>query len=239
MRPLLLSTLGLLTVACSANVETLLDGGGSITDAGNEEKVCGAAGAVDRYGASLEGCVTHRGSIVIENFLEGLADVGRLHALREIEENFTIALCFDLISLRGLERLERAGSFGISEVPLLSELSPLASLQNVERSLVLGDMGSLISLQGLNGVESIGARLWLTKLAKLESLDGLERLRTVGQLTITDNNSLRSLAGLSRLERVDGQLDIKWNPQLPRSEIDVFLARVSVGGPIFVEGNAP
>lgn len=231
--------LTLVTTSCSAALDTLPDGGdASVAEVDGGANVCGAADDIDRYGPELEGCEVHRGSIFIEGYLEGLPDLALLHALREIRGSFTLSLCFDLTSLHGLERLERTLSFAISQVPELEDLSELSALQSASEGILLSDLDGLLSVRGADRLESIGA-LHLHKLHKLEDLDGFPNLRTLGELSITDNAALRSLSGFAQLQKIDGRLDITRNPRLPRAAIDAFLARIEVTGEVTIAGNAP
>jgi hypothetical protein len=141
------------------------------------------------------------------------------------------------VSLHGLERLERTRQLGLMVNPLLMDVMALRSLRIVDDTMALTALESLQSLHGLEKLELVGGTLWLTELPRVESLEGLEGLRRVGRLVIENNNSLRSLDGVSALERVTEGVSIRRNPVLPQSEIDALLSRVNVSGAVFVENN--
>lgn len=80
------------------------------------------------------------------------------------------------------------------------------------------DISNLVGLQQL---ESIGTELHITQCPLLTDLQGLNNLAHIGQsdaplygLSISDNQSLRSLDGLQRLAQVDGVVSVDGNPEL-------------------------
>jgi hypothetical protein len=76
---------------------------------------------------------------------------------------------------------------------------------------------------------------------ELIDLSGLERIKTIGEdLVIDDNDNLESLRGLSSLTELGASLYIRKNKNLPGSEIDEFVGHLwSVGwkGEITICGN--
>jgi hypothetical protein len=116
----------------------------------------------------------------------------------------------DMESVRGLGNLERAGRLVLSNALLMDDLTGLEGLTQVDDELsIIGNSG-------------------------LHSLAGLDNLRTAGELTIVGNNELESLNGLSSLERVDGDVTIRATDKLQRTEIEVFLQGVDVGGTVTI-----
>lgn len=69
---------------------------------------------------------------------------------------------------------------------------------------------------------------------KLESLDGLSGPRTIQGLVIDGNDSFRSLAGLSSLEHIRGDLRLTGNRSLSGAEIAAFLDRAKVDGNVSI-----
>jgi|GEM_PF-5824303 len=222
-------------------------GGGPIAD-GGQDKICGGfddAGRafVTNYGPELAGCTVLQGSLEVCRPSD-LTELQHLRALRVIEGGFAVDRCLQLANLDGVERLERLKQLGLFRSPLLQDLRAFTSLQGITEQIVVDDMKGLLSLRGLERTESLNV-LSIGATEKLESLDGLQGLRVVGGglrgglLDISYNASLRSLKELSVLKLVEGPLYIKNNPKLPRSEIDAFLARVQVTGPVTISGNGP
>lgn len=204
--------------------------------------MCGEPGEVDDLAdlapSTLAGCTTYIGKGLRVRYSQ-LKNLEPLRSLRHVSGFLHVDYCIELLSLTGLETLERVGSLSIHHANQLLGVHALRSLREVDGDLILHRLDGLISLRGLSRLEAVGGRLYLRDLESIETLAGLDGLRTVGELQIFNNDSLRSLEGLPQLERVAGRLSITWNPHLPQSEIDAFLARVEVGGPVVVENNKP
>jgi hypothetical protein len=118
---------------------------------------------------------------------------------------------------------------------------------------LLGPGGDFTSLAGLDNLTTvfeeltIGACLCINGdvnsecatdfgLELLESLDGLESLVEVGDLTIWGNLALADITGLSSLATV-GDLDISENPVLPAMAVADLLAGVEVTGALSNHSN--
>lgn len=112
----------------------------------------------------------------------------------------------------------------------LNDLSGLETIERIGGVLQLTMARNLTSLHGLRSLRSVG-NLALDTTA-VSSLEGLEQLREVGHLVIRDNRDLTSLRGLEGLCRITNGVTIFGNPLLPESEIQAFLARVEITGPI-------
>ena len=112
----------------------------------------------------------------------------------------------------------------------LNDLSGLETIERIGGVLQLRMTRNLTSLRGLRSLRSLG-NLAVDTTA-VGSLEGLEQLREVGHLVIRDNPDLTSLRGLEGLCRVTNGVTIFGNPQLPESEIQAFLDRVEITGPV-------
>jgi len=122
----------------------------------------------------------------------------------------------DLSSLSHLTEI--TGSLEIRDNEDLENVNGLEGLQSVF-GVVLWGNPKLISIKGLQNIEEItGAEatrnggdtepgIIIRNNEKLESLEGLEKISVVGQLSIRNNSSLKSLEGLINLTTVlDGVL---------------------------------
>jgi hypothetical protein len=131
-------------------------------------------------------------------------------------------------NLRGIRAtLSDVGFYG---APNLTSLSGLETVERIGGLLQIRDMPLLPNLQGLRSLRSV--RELVVDNTTVTSLEGAEQLREVEVLTIRENRQLTSLRGLEGLCRVTGGLNIYGNRQLPESEIQAFLERVEVTGPI-------
>ncbi|MCA9619095.1 MAG: hypothetical protein KC731_08735 [Myxococcales bacterium] len=88
------------------------------------------------------------------------------------------------------------------------------------------------SFAGLTKLHTVGGWLRLNHVLDLESLQGLENVRSLARLEISYNPKLRTLSGLAGLVGVTGDVEIKGNDLLPAAEVDALLARVEVGGTV-------
>jgi hypothetical protein len=142
------------------------------------------------------------------------------------------------------------GFFPIQDINLLA----FSNTRFVRRLSISETVGRLKSLEGLNleGVFGGGIQILITPGLKditalkrtnvrggdlviqqtdLESLDGLQGVTRVGRLSIADNRLLKDLVGLNNLARVDGDVDLRGNPQL--RGVDAFLSRIEVAGTVY------
>lgn len=215
-----------------------LDANGTTPDLAVSGRVCPApASGISEYGSVLTGCALIRGNVNL-SCPSGLTDLRLLEELQAVEGDLFIEFCTSLRSLAGLERLGRTGSLWLNADPLLPDLSALSGLNLVGDGLVVQEMESLTSLRGLDNLTSAGS-VTLQSLPKVPDLAGLPSLQVVTELTIVGNPVLRSLSGLTSLRAIHGRLTIRANPLLPRSEVDAFLARVSVTGGKDIANNGP
>ena len=173
-------------------------------------EVCGAEDQQERFHQLEEGlfdwCSVYLGSIHVPDTQQ--TDMSFFTGLRRIHGRLTLFRNEDMVSLHGLEQLERAGTFGVSNALLLTDLS------------------------GLEGLTEVDAELYVNGNSGLRSLKGLDNVRTVGELSIVGNYDLESLDGLSSLERVEGDVVIDATDNLLRSEIEAFLAGIEVQGTV-------
>lgn len=120
----------------------------------------------------------------------------------------------------------------------ITDLTPLASLKEITKALVIQSNSNLASLDGLNNLTSIGGLVlidnpliqnlmpfsnvsgieWGVLILRsnhtLIDLTGLEGFFEVSYLSIYDNNNLKTLEGLDKLTIVSGDVSIQGNPAL-------------------------
>ncbi|PSR52291.1 hypothetical protein AHMF7605_01520 [Adhaeribacter arboris] len=142
----------------------------------------------------------------------------------------------DIINLQPLTRLSKVGSLYIGYNHALGSLAGLENLTSIEGNLTITSHFVLEDLAGLKNLVSVGGKFKLeynrilTTLAGLESLTsvgeleisfssitsltGLKKLTSLKNLSINNNNTLASLAGLENLTSVAGNLNLHYNESL-------------------------
>lgn len=128
------------------------------------------------------------------------------------------------------------GSIHVPDASSSAVLAPLATLRRIDGGFSLFRNHVAVDLHALECLAVIGGELSIRTTDTQLSVDGLEALQEVGALRI-QHTSLRSLAGLASLAVVRGDVTIEGNPELPRSQIDALLARVTVEGQILISDN--
>jgi hypothetical protein len=92
-----------------------------------------------------------------------------------------------------------------------AEVQTMAGCTRVEGPLTI--TGSVTTLQPLASIESVYGTLAVESTAHLGSLDGLEQVREVSRLVLTDNAQLDDIAALGSLSTVRS-ITLKGNPEL-------------------------
>ncbi|MBC8755593.1 hypothetical protein H2O64_13025 [Kordia sp. YSTF-M3] len=139
------------------------------------------------------------------------------------------------IEITTQKELEAFGKKGLSKfegnliISGASDLSPLATLVEIEGKLVIGDHTpdgivqnpELTSLNGLQNLTKVGRHLSFHSNPKLENLDALKNLIHIGEtINIMDNASLVSIKGLDNVTHIGGSINIWLNGKL--EAIDTF-----------------
>lgn len=149
-----------------------------------------------------------------------IRDLSKLACLTRIDGLLQISGT-RLADLRGLHRI-RAVKAGIQidQNPFLQRLDGLGALDSMGGYFYLSNNDQLTSLAGLGPLTHIDA-LAIFDNDQLQTLEGLERIRTIGHaqewfvnLHVAANKSLRSLQGLGELREVRGGMWITDNPAL-------------------------
>jgi len=159
--------------------------------------------------------------------LRGLERLAYLHDGLRLKYNYNLA------SLRGLDSLDALGNFTIVRNTQLVDLSGLEHIHSAD--IILQDLTGLVSLSGIGNLTRFGLTIadcpqltdltgigfpdyasiiYITGNDELLSLEGLEPVQGVGQLTIDRNDRLVDLRGLENLETVNGLLTIAYNDVL-------------------------
>ena len=132
-----------------------------------------------------------------------LTDLTQLTSLRRIDQQLSISLNDELISLDGLERVSSLRETIIYENPVLENVSGLSSVRGAVNDIRITLNPSLRDISGLGGVTS------------------------AIRVNILSNAALESVQTLAALEHVDLGLQILNNASLPLCDDRELAARVT------------
>ncbi|CAI0397368.1 unnamed protein product [Linum tenue] len=140
-----------------------------------------------------------------------VAEIRGLGELRALE-TMVISDCLNLNSLNGLENLLLLKTLTLSSVNL-ERLPSLANLSKL-KDLEVGRCRNLVEIQGMDGLGESLSCLTIEECPRLESMDGLQLLGALEELTFSDilfgQGPSLDLSGLVNLKR----LNIHWCPEL-------------------------
>lgn len=177
---------------------------GDVTHVGNVE----LASADDV--ASLAGVSVLEGSLVVG---PGVTSLVGLEALRVVRGDVRIVGTRDLSDLRGLDGLREIGGELFISCGAMSNGAVQGHAAIGERGPVAPER-CLQSLAGLERLEWIGASLSVVNSPNLRSFEGLESLRYVRVLTVSNADRLETLRGLEGLRTVGNGLYLRGNASL-------------------------
>ena len=197
---------------------------------------------IDQYSANYPGCSIIDGDVVISG--GDITDLSGLAQVRKVKGKFVLYNNPELASLSGLDSLMKAGEMRIRYNPQLTSLSGLGLLdsvgtlhiQNNSRLLHLTGLDALTTveyltvlnnhkLKDLKGMPVINTHLYGVKIVGntgLSNLMGLERLSSVDNLTIGQNEHLTSLHGLENLHFTQNSLYLYENGITSLSGLDQY-----------------
>ena len=184
-------------------------------------------------------CTVVTGNFFIEdNFSNSITNLNGLSNLFSVGGDLRIQNNNSLTSLEGLDQIETVGGFiSFYNNPLLSSLSEIKSITSLGGGISVRVNDKLTSLEGLENINSANF-LIVEHNPLLISLEPLNITFVNGALRITDNINLKSLGGLDKIDKVDGVLDIRSNPQLNMcDQICPLLDPGVVTGTITILGN--
>lgn len=186
---------------------------------------CGGSTAVGDDAAV--GCVDHATAPTAEDVVCG-------------EPGTHLALPYDAAQLDGCTYVR--GGVHLPDASDVEALAPLAAVRRIDGRFTIFRNHVLSDLRGLEGLESIGGELSIRiddSGGAFTSVEGLSGVCEIGALEIDLVGGLQSLAGLSALQRIGGDVSITNNPALPSSEVATLLGRVVVEGEVVVDANGP
>ena len=149
----------------------------------------------------------------------------------------TITQAPALRSLSGLESVTGIlGDIGISGNPALTDISALSGLTELSGALDISKNNLLESLEGLHNVTRAAQQITISSNNELAALrlDSLEHAKS--RIYINDNSHLQSLEGLEALRTVSYFVELKDNREL--IDITSLHTITSIGGDLTITGNA-
>jgi hypothetical protein len=178
-----------------------------------------------------------------------LASLDGLQQLTRVGGTLRLGGNEKLKTLDGLEHVQDIGALDVDDNPLLQSLSGMAALTQVGRAgavlaesitiwdvPALEDLGlhaltavyggisirgtALTSLSGLDNLKSIGGSFYVQDAAQLKSLDGLNSLTSVQNITVWGCPQFVSLRALASLESIPSGCLFRENTKLPTCEVE-------------------
>ena len=120
---------------------------------------------------------------------------------------------------------------------MLTSLTGLASLETISGDLSIVGNEALLNLSGLFALERVQGNFQIDENAALSTLHGLQNLRTVtGMLSISKNDALTHLYGIDGVTSI-GNLTITFNDTLSACSVESICNYLQDGGTATIGGN--
>ncbi len=163
-----------------------------------------------------------------------ISDLTFISRLEVVEGIVRLEFNHDLVSLKGLENLDSAGSFSVYDNHRDLDVSAIADIRVTGgfrlASLARNVQTPFLNIRILSGDFTIQENPGLTDLICLPNLE-----KVGGGIYILSNDTLSSLQGLNSLTRVDSFFRIVYNDDL--KDVDGLSALKTVGGELTISGN--
>ncbi len=142
---------------------------------------------------------------------ENLIDLEGLESLSEILGKLEVIDNPKLSVLKGLNNVFYIGGMEISQNNSLTDLTGLNSLESTSPDGIIriSNNPNFESFNGLNALSRIEGNLSIEENDRLRSFDGLDSIRFIGGLSIYRNDSLVDLEGLESVISI-GNAEIPW-----------------------------
>lgn len=179
-----------------------------------------------------------------------LTDLSALSSLTSVGGFLIIINNNSLTAINGLNSLTQvvAGPSGpgflyIGDNNAMTTLNGFANLTSVSNNFEIEYNNSLQTLNAFSNLTTVGSastnKMVISGLPNLLSIDDFGSLTSVaGNLQITDNDALASLAGLTNPFTIGGTLTITGNSSLSQCEAAAVCAHLDDGDPATITGNA-
>jgi hypothetical protein len=132
-----------------------------------------------------------------------------------INNNALLTNLDGLNSIQGLQAIDAAHNFEITNNASLNDLSALSTFAGIaDGDFIIQGNNSLTNLNGLSKLFLVGKAMRIKSNPVLANIDALTKLHTIHDLEITGNTVLANLNGLTALDIVVGSIVIRFNPAL-------------------------
>lgn len=158
--------------------------------------------------AGLEQLEVIGNSFFNTSFIEynpNLKDLNGLNNLKIIRGSIQFVKNPELINLNGLNNLGiiHGGSLSIYECNKLQNLNGLEKLAFLDGRMILQHNIALQNIKGLKNLETVIEDFRIIGSPLLTNLDGLEKVKNIHTLELTDNSSISNLNGLRNLKNLN------------------------------------
>jgi hypothetical protein len=147
----------------------------------------------------LRGYTRVAGDLVVPEETE---DLSALRCLQRVDRVLSISDAPKLVSLDGLEDLERVGTLSLADLPALTSTSGLSGLRTIDEGLGFQGLASLARVEGLSDLEELGGGVSLVGLHALETWDEpleIPSLSSLHLLGIADGASIRAFSEVTEI----------------------------------------
>jgi len=182
-------------------------------------------------GLQSVGCLQILGNIELNSLsgLEGITEVGELIAITDnpqithIDELQNISSLLNIIVIDNNQLLENIDGLG--------GISGMSNLGGSAPQIYIGSNPALISINGLQGIVLIdGGFITISLNNALQNVNGLSQLpNTLGGLSIYGNPNLSDLSGLSHYTNFNGSLNL-WGESISNNSLHDLINLSTVGG---------
>jgi hypothetical protein len=113
------------------------------------------------------------------------------------------------------------------------DLTVLRCLEDVNGAFTISENPNLTSMHGLENLRIVASSLFIRDNAKLQSLEGFDRLKSIEALNLENNPVISTMRGMNRLEVCHQDFETHGNPKLT----DLDDVTPGLGGSLQSAGN--
>ncbi len=175
---------------------------------------------------------TVRGDIFRIQANESLTALPLFDSLREVSGLLRIEQN-SISALNGFNALESSGGVGVFDEPLES-FEGFNALETINGDLTIGAL-PLPDIDAFQNLRTIVEGFRVSQMPNMQNLDFAAPIRTVGYVQFLGNDALLDFRGLSGLESIAGEFEVRLNPALISTEGASSLR--TIGDRLWIEQN--